>query len=388
MINRQLAEPILIKLNEFLDYDMNVMNEHGVIVASSDHSRVDQIHEGAIQVISKREALVISVENADLYAGVKPGVNLPIEFSNNIVGVVGVTGNPEELYKFAKVIKITVEVMIQQVYLNNQLQYQNKLMENWIYDLIHPEHFNGKSVEENGRHLFELDFKKELAIFLLSFPTLQTHEEWTTSHQMLKVNDSKYEALNTIKRFLPTSVFCSFIDDSTCVVGVHCLGTKEEEHSLASRLHKHFRDQEVHVQIGIGSRDQGVEGYRSSYFQAKQSLELMNTFQSENDIVHITDWKLIRLLANTPQPLRHEMLSVYFTKENSINEEATHTLQVLFDTNLNMKLTAEILHIHRNTLQYRLDRINNQIGLDPRKFQDAATLMMLLIFQQLDGSNE
>lgn len=385
MINRQLAEPILLKLNEFLDYDMNVMNEHGVIVASSDHSRINQIHEGAIQVISKREPLVISVENADFYAGVKPGVNLPIEFSNTIVGVVGVTGNPEELYKFAKVIKITVEVMIQQVYLNNQLQYQNKLMENWVYDLIHPEHFNGKSVEENGTHLFELDFRKELAIFLLSFPTLRTQVEWTSSHQMMKMNDSKYEALNTIKRLLPTTVFCSFIDETTCLVGVHCLGTIDEEHSLAARLHKHFKDQELPVQIGIGNRGQGVDGYRSSYFQAKQSLELMNTFQPENDIVHITDWKLIRLLANTPHQLRNEMLSVYFTKENSLNEEAIHTLQVLFDTDLNMKMTAEILHIHRNTLQYRLDRIHKQLGLDPRKFQDAATLMMLLIFQKLES---
>ena len=57
-INRQLVEPIIIKLNEFLDYDMN---EHGIIVASSDHPQVDQIHEEGIQVISKREPLVISL---------------------------------------------------------------------------------------------------------------------------------------------------------------------------------------------------------------------------------------------------------------------------------------------------------------------------------------
>ncbi|WP_377887540.1 CdaR family transcriptional regulator [Alkalihalobacillus sp. R86527] len=384
MITHQLAEPILIKLSEFLDYDMNVMDEHGVIVASSDSARLDQIHEGAIQVIAMKEPLVISTTNSERYAGVKPGVNLPIEFSNKVVGVVGVTGDPEELYKFANVIKITVEVMIEQVYVNNQLQYQNKLMENWVFDLIHPEHFNRKTVEEHGKQLFKFDFEEDVAMLLISFPTLHKHKGWAMTERIMRINDAKQEALNTIKQLLPTLRFSSFIDDSTCVVGIHCIGAEiEEERSLAARLHKHFEEQELPMRIGIGNRGHGADRYRDSYFQAKQSLELMDKFQSEDEVVHISDWKLIRLLANTPDSLRSEMLASYFSEDASMNEEALHTLEVLFETNLNMKATAERLHIHRNTLQYRLDRIHDQIGLDPRTFQDAATLMMLLVFKKL-----
>ncbi|MDQ0160977.1 CdaR family transcriptional regulator [Aeribacillus alveayuensis] len=384
-ITRQLAEPILAKLSEFLDYNINVMNDQGVIVASSDPSRIDQIHEGAIHVISNKKPLVISPDDLDRFAGSKPGVNLPIEFLGEIVGVVGVTGDPDELYKFARIIKITVEVMIQQVYVNNHLQYKNKLIENWIYDLIHPQLFDAKTLEQNGKHLLNIDFNMEMAVFLLHFSDLTISNGWENIDVMMKLNQKKDEILSGIEAVIPSVSFYSFIDNETCLVAIKCKGDKVvEEKQIAHKLHNYFKQYKLSLRIGIGNRAIGVEGYRDSYFQAKQSLELMRIFNSEKRSTHISEWKLTRLLASIPEKLRNEFIDQFFSGKHQLNTELIHTLEVLFNCQLKMKDTAEALHIHRNTLQYRLDRIQHQIGLDPRNFHDAVILLVLLYLMKIN----
>lgn len=383
-ITRQLADPILAKLSEFLDYKINVMDEQGIIVSSNDPARIDQIHEGAIHVISNKNPLVISQEDLDRYAGSKPGVNLPIEFFGEIVGVVGVTGDPGELYKFAKIIKITVEVMIEQAYIHNQLQYKNKLMENWIYDLIHPQVFDGKIAEQNGNHLLHIDFNKEVSVFLLYFPDLVRQKNQENIEDVMMLNQKRDEIISGIEKEIPSASFYSFVDNETCLLAIKCAGAKVvAERFIADKLHNYFKKQRLSLRIGIGDRQTGVEGYRNSYFHAKQSLELMRMFDSKEQTVHISEWKFIRVLASIPAETRHEFLEQYFPGKIQLSSDSIHTLEVLFDHQLKMNETAAALNIHRNTLQYRLDRIYKQIGLDPRNFQDAATLMMLLIFKKM-----
>ncbi|MCJ7789249.1 MAG: hypothetical protein MUP69_03540, partial [Candidatus Atribacteria bacterium] len=56
--------------------------------------------------------------------GAKPGINLPIEYNNKIIGVVGITGEPNEVTPFGEVIKMTVEMMLQQEFLLKELQLE------------------------------------------------------------------------------------------------------------------------------------------------------------------------------------------------------------------------------------------------------------------------
>ena len=68
--------------------------------------------------------------------GAKPGINLPIEYNNKIIGVVGITGEPNEVIPFGEVIKMTVEMMLQQEFLLKELQLEQQVQENFVHDLI------------------------------------------------------------------------------------------------------------------------------------------------------------------------------------------------------------------------------------------------------------
>lgn len=90
IIPRKQMQNIVEELEDTIQKNINIMDETGCIIASSDMSRIGTYHSGAQRVINQSlSELVISEE--DNYAGAKNGINLPIIIENEIVGVVGIT---------------------------------------------------------------------------------------------------------------------------------------------------------------------------------------------------------------------------------------------------------------------------------------------------------
>jgi len=83
--------------------------------------------------------------------------------------------------------------------------------------------------------------------------------------------------------------------------------------------------------------------------------------------------------------------TIYSTKNNKekkINEFLLETLQGFFDNNLSITQTAQAIYVHRNTLLYRLRRVKEITGLDPKKFDDAIQLRLALKMRIYQGSNK
>lgn len=135
-ITHKLAQDIVDKTMNILRKNINIMDENGVIIGSGDKSRLNQFHEGAAQVIKEGKKLEIYFNDINHLIGVKPGINLPIEHDEKIIGVVGITGEPNEVRPFGEVIKMTVEMMLQQEFLLKELQLEKQARENFIQDLL------------------------------------------------------------------------------------------------------------------------------------------------------------------------------------------------------------------------------------------------------------
>src|SRR5690625_2769403 len=89
-----MAQPIVDQMIKVIDYNVNIMNHEGLIVASGDKSRIHQKHQGALEAIElKRERVIYEPDFEDM-VGTNIGVNVPIEIKEDIVGVVGITGDP------------------------------------------------------------------------------------------------------------------------------------------------------------------------------------------------------------------------------------------------------------------------------------------------------
>jgi carbohydrate diacid regulator len=380
-ITEELAYPIIAKLKTIVHYNINIMNESGVIVASTDAKRMNQVHEGALYVLKQKSPLIISEHESGRYYGSKEGINLPIEFLGEMIGVVGVTGAPRELDQFVKIVKVTVEVMIQQVHFHNQLQHQKTLMDNWLLDLVHPHYFDERKNESFAHHYLHLASSENIQIFLVQFDDLLAH-----SATNLPLTMVKEELLRRMKLQLPKVHFQSFITDSHCVIGVPSTvsPTKGDAITLAKRLQHHLQEKHVTVKMAVGNAYSGVGGYRKSYFEAQNALELQESFPQFPGYIHIKDWGIMDFIKQIPVEIRKEFRNRYDERILQLSDTLRNTLQRLFECQLNMKETANSLHIHRNTLLYRLESIEELTGLNPRQFDDAILLRFILIVQEMN----
>lgn len=129
----------------------------------------------------------------------------------------------------------------------------------------------------------------------------------------------------------------------------------------------------TNVWIGYGDAVDSIEQTSAAYRNACISLKIGKIFYSEERVFYYNRLGIGRLIYQLPQDLC-EMFLREVLGENAdadFDEETLTTINQLFDNNLNISETARQLYIHRNTLVYRLERIEKKLGLDIRSFEDA-----------------
>ena len=119
------------------------------------------------------------------------------------------------------------------------------------------------------------------------------------------------------------------------------------------------------------------------YQENRLALRIGDLFYSEQNTIFACHLGIGRLVYELPRTLCRAFLEEVFGKSDveCLDEETYITLNKFFDNNLNIAETSRKLHIHRNTLIYRLEQMERRTGLDVRTFQDAMTLKIAMMIK-------
>ncbi len=141
------------------------------------------------------------------------------------------------------------------------------------------------------------------------------------------------------------------------------------------------------IRIGIGGRCASLKELPRGLREAQEALRLGRILRPEENVLLYAHLTLERLVASVPEEAARETASQLFNRRNSrlLDEEMLRTIDAFFRKSLNVSDTARQLFIHRNTLLYRLDKVQKQTGLDLRCFDDAVTFRLLLALRQYRG---
>ncbi len=118
-----------------------------------------------------------------------------------------------------------------------------------------------------------------------------------------------------------------------------------------------------------------------SYKEARMALNVGKIFFSDRQIIAYSSLGIGRLIYQLPIPLCKMFIKEVFEGKSpdDFDEETLTTINKFFENSLNVSETSRQLYIHRNTLVYRLDKLQKQTGLDLRVFEDAITLKIALM---------
>ena len=162
----------------------------------------------------------------------------------------------------------------------------------------------------------------------------------------------------------------------------------EELTQFAQALQETLMGETAHqMTIGVGRSRHTMDELRESYMEARRAIEVGRIFKPEESIYVYSRLILERFLMELPQDISAYYHGLLFNRKNQrlFNEEMLYTIDMFFKKDLNLSDTARQLYIHRNTLVYRLDKVQKQIGLDLRSFEDAVTFKILMELKKVSG---
>ena len=107
LLESHLAQQIVDQTMGITDNNINVMNQSGVIIGSGDKNRISKIYDGALLALKRGETVEVTEESSKALKGVKSGINLILKQSEQIIDVIGITGDPNKIRNYAKLIKMT-----------------------------------------------------------------------------------------------------------------------------------------------------------------------------------------------------------------------------------------------------------------------------------------
>lgn len=154
----------------------------------------------------------------------------------------------------------------------------------------------------------------------------------------------------------------------------------EELYQFAQAVQETLMEEAVQTaEIGIGESKPSLSMLGESYQEARRAMEVGHIFTPEDSIHVFRRLLLERFLMNVPREESMHYHALLFNRRTAklFNEEMLQTIEMFFRKDLNLSDTARQLYIHRNTLVYRLDKVQRHTGLDLRKFENAVTFKIL-----------
>ncbi len=140
-------------------------------------------------------------------------------------------------------------------------------------------------------------------------------------------------------------------------------------------------DVERDIHIAYGTVIGEIKDVSRSYKEARMALDVGKIFFEEKKIIAYSTLGIGRLIYQLPIPLCKMFIKEIFDSKSpdDFDEETLVTINKFFENNLNVSETSRQLYIHRNTLVYRLDKLQKSTGLDLRVFEDAITFKIALM---------
>lgn len=365
---------IVTELSAIVDQKVNLMNETGTIIASTDPARIGTLHAGAQKIITdKLDELFITAE--DDYAGTLPGLNLPIKMNGAIVGIIGITGEYANIEKHGRIIKKMTEILLLDEMLRRQKQLErdsrSRFLQTWIFG---DEGLIGGALKDRGLAVgIDVTIPRRIILFLVCDRS-NAAQEWRGNFNQIEADLRK--ALEQ--------------DSENLVVGsgnkLVCLVSARSDKqmlSLAQSLCACVGDRGARFAVGIDGGS-GGDGHsiHQAYLQAEKALHASLSRQGHPPILY-RDVNLELFLSAVPLSVKEEFINKIFLG-CSLGERISNIaiLKVFFDCNGSISRAAQQLFIHKNTLQYKLNKLAQQTGIDPRTAEGTALYYLAIAFYE------
>ncbi|WP_411344439.1 CdaR family transcriptional regulator [Paenibacillus sp. WLX1005] len=328
------AQDIVDKMMQDIPYNINIMNEQGIIIGSGNARRIGTVHQGAVAAL-QTGTMVEVWQDGRLE---KKGTNEPIVINGQRIGVIGISGDPDEVRPFCNLVRTTVTLLIEQRSRLESLAHEANRKKAFLEKLLR---YTGSAYPPRMRREateYGLDLLLRTTVLLVRRLRLDEH----TARLLLQ---------------FPSFQQTSEQDDMQLIFVQH----EAELPSLLDTL----RHRQPQAQLTIGRSEFLIA---HSYAQAHDTMNVLLALQPDTSFA---TYDQLQFIIQFGQSVTTSHNPVVKLEEHA---DLLQTLRSFIFHNGSIHDTALVLNIHRNTLQYRLKRIQAITGRDPRQWLELIEL--------------
>ena len=336
----KIIQNMACTLSRLINYNVNIFDVNGIIIGSSDETRIGTYHEYAHKLIKGKDELTKVYDETD---HMKPGINLKIYSEDRVIGAVGITGDPDKAEIFSKIIKLSLESLIQQKVYEKKDRQVKKYEKQVVLDMI----FKLSSTKDITKRLTVLDFKpKKHFVIVKLLRNSKAVEELFSKEPCLKAGmDDKTIFISSGDS---RSKLLSFTDDVRAT----------EADVIVSRI--------------ISMKMLSYEYRVINYIEQKVLCD--------NQHFYYTGDYSLEYFFNNIKKVKHVYVDMFNEAEKLVNEEVLlNTFNNYVENNLSAKKTAEAMYVHPNTLKYRLKRIESLTHCNLKNVNDIIKLKISIL---------
>lgn len=366
-----VAKTLITQVMSLLGRDVSLTDETGAVVASFDPRTVGSTIAGVDSVLQSSEAQPLQDSQA---------VGFALAYDSNPVGVLVIHADPESVKEFIPITRSLVELLIEQ-------QVAGKLPGN--LDQLLWQFFHSLSDAERDRlvadiKLLGVDLTKPRFVVLVQVPGFGEQLS-QSSDKVAPITRFKDKLAREVTAIFPTSHdnTITYFGSGMFLLLKDASRGQETLELFRQKCNAMLKNVGQQLSAGIGSIYLGTEGLTTSFREAETALRLGIKLHQPGKAYYIDDLGLFIVFGEVGSDKQIQLakrLLAPLLKEADL----VKTVKAYFAENLNLTKAAEHLHIHRNTLIYRLGKIKDLVQLDPQNFEDAVQLKLALTLMDLE----
>ncbi|KKB39786.1 CdaR family transcriptional regulator [Bacillus thermotolerans] len=383
----QIAQSIVDQASSVLDVSISITNAEGVIIGCNDLERIGSYHAVTEEVIKAGRSVVFTRDKIKNKNNVLPGVATPVRFQQQLIGVLGIIGEPEQVERYVKFVQSYVEMMLRESFRAESFYIQMKTTELFIQHLIHFKEWDNEETLENYCEMSGFHFRYPRLCILIDMPHLQPskgdkqHPVHLSQYDLFLMLSDLFEdhPQDIISPINPKQwIVLKYVkSEDFSKLRVRCEGALKR---LKQLLKNHSIPNEVC--ISYGNSYTGFSGVGRSYRQAERTLEAGRKQKgASSSVFAFNDWDiLLNTFIQEVSTSFSEDLDDYLAQllSHSNAPVLAKTFLVYCEQGMNVSQAARELYVHRNTLLYRLNQLSQILNMDIQSFEQCTLLYLAL----------
>lgn len=396
-ILKSYGQTIIENAQAIIGYDVLITDKDGIIIAVKDRNRLGKLHSHSLSVVKKATPEAIHKEEASSY-GVLEGICLPIKIDEEIIGTVGITGNPAEVSKYGYLVQKLAELFVREKSLRESSFLRESAISNLVAQVIdkNNQKCNKSYILSQAKSLnYDLDRPKiAIIVDILHFEKIIDDIQSLISeykNSEIKIQLLKASVLRYLRdSFEKTDLITNYTSDKFLIL----MDTnKMSEIELVNYINYKYdlfkskiTDLNISALFGVGAKANDINDLYDSIESAWKALRIGKRMRPDETIYNIKDFMLEETLIS----LDAEQAMKYINNTIGKLYNSPHwtpdmdlTLKECLSNPLETSKIAEKLSIHKNSLYYRIDKIYKMFGFDLNKFEDVFRLKIALILEEI-----